>query len=73
MVSYCRYLFYDMILDSSYKLCSCEMNGNSRYLPRLNLCYLQKKAYEIHLKKMSTIQNRSKQAYRQYTEIPDSN
>jgi len=48
------------------------MNGNSRYLPRLNLCYLQKKAYEIHLKKMGTIQNRSKQAYRQYTEIPDS-
>jgi len=49
------------------------MNGKSRYLPRLNLCYLQKKAYEIHMKKMSTIQNRSKQAFTQFTEIPESN
>lgn len=39
------------------------MNGNSRFLPRLNLCYLQKKAYEVHLRKMNKIMNPSKYSH----------
>jgi hypothetical protein len=48
------------------------MNGKSRYLPRLNLCYLQKKAYEIHMKKMNTIQQRPKPFSKVYAESPAS-
>lgn len=47
------------------------MNGKSRFLPRLNLCYLQKKAYEIHLKKMSSIQHRSNNVKRANSESPE--
>ena len=39
------------------------MNGNSRFLPRLNLCYLQKRAYEVHLRKMNKIMNPSKNCH----------
>lgn len=39
------------------------MNGNSRFLPRLNLCYLQKKAYEVHLRKMNSIMNPPKNCH----------
>jgi len=31
------------------------MNPNSRILPHLNLCYLQKKAYDAHRKKIDAI------------------
>ena len=33
------------------------MKTNSRFLPRLNLCYLQKKAYEQHRNKISRIKS----------------
>lgn len=31
------------------------MNSNSRILPHLNVCYMQKKAYDVHRKKIDYI------------------
>lgn len=33
------------------------MNKNSRMLPHLNVCFLQKKAYDVHRKKIDYIKH----------------
>jgi hypothetical protein len=33
------------------------MNAKSRILPHLNVCYLQKKAYDLHRKKIDYIKH----------------
>lgn len=49
------------------------MNKNSRILPHLNVCFLQKKAYDVHRKKIEYIKSSLRNSLLQKSHVVKDN